>query len=144
MPTDSDEEAAYRKAFEQSLASEQASALNEMRRDALQNIFPSPREIIDRIKLATHLSGRFPNVYKGFLARAELQITDAWIRAVESDTDSDAAINDVLQKLDAEQYMKEHAPSIGGERAKQAVQIASVSGIQQRRRKTVGQWLRGE
>lgn len=91
--------------------------LAEMKSDALGKLFPSPEELLSRIKLITHLTGRHPNIQRLYLAWVQYT---ALICVGEGQPIP-------WEKLDPVEFLMTHAPSIGGERANQAVEIARAS-----------------
>lgn len=91
--------------------------LAEMKSDALGKIFPSPEELSRRIPLISHLTGRHPNIAKLYKARVHFVALQAMRKG--------EAIP--WEKLDPVAFLMEHAPSLGGERAQQAVDIARAT-----------------
>jgi hypothetical protein len=88
-----------------------------MKSDALGKLFPSPEELNSRIRLITHLTGRHPNITKLYRAMVHYNALLA-IREGKPIP---------WEKLDPIAFLTQYAPSIGGERANQAVEIARAA-----------------
>ena len=95
----------------------------EMKKQALQVLFPNPKEQPDRMSLITILRGRSPNMYIAYLAAVEWE---AWL-AIEQKRKID------WEKLDPVKFLLAHAPSIQGTGRKQAVEVARATPSEPRR-----------
>ncbi len=94
--------------------------LAEMKSDALGKLFPSPDELKSRIKLITHLTGKHPNLYRLYLGLVEYTMFLAMREGKPIP----------WEKLDPIEFIVTFAPSIAGERANQAVEIARAAPVE--------------
>lgn len=90
--------------------------LLETRREALTVLVPEPSEIAARIPLVTVLRGQHPDLYDLYMALVEWE---GWI-SLEEGRPVD------WSRLDIGDFIKQHAPSIGGRRSEQIVRIAQA------------------
>lgn len=89
----------------------------EMKKQALQVLFPNPSEQAERMALITILKGRSPNMYVAYLAAVEWE---GWL-AMENKRKID------WDKLNPIEFLLGHAPSLMGTGRKQAVEIARAA-----------------
>jgi len=95
----------------------------EMKKQALQVLYPKMDDGMDPMSLITILKGRSPNMYVAYLAAVEWE---GWL-AMEEKRKIDWA------KLDPVKFMLSHSPSLMGTGRKQAVEIARATPIEPRR-----------
>lgn len=94
----------------------------KMKTDALDKLAPDPEEQQERMSLITILRGKAPNLYALYQASAEWEI----LTAMEEKRPID------WTALDPIVWIKNHAPSIAGRRAKDIVEIARSGGQEHR------------
>lgn len=108
---------------ETGLPADASRYLFESKKQALDHLFPMPKEMDERMSLITILRGRAPNMYELYLAAVEWE---GWLAMEER-----RKIN--WEHLDPIMFLREHAPSIGGLRSKQAVEIARAAPVDQKK-----------
>lgn len=109
----------------------------EQKREAQQVLVPEPLEIAKRIALVTVLRGKHPDLYQTYRAIFQEKL----LIAIESLPINPNALREFYQdpELDIGNFLKTHAPSIGGRRSEQIVRIAQTAEQQARSR---GFWSR--
>jgi hypothetical protein len=89
--------------------------LNEMRKAAMDVLFPSPEEMKARMPFIIHLKGKHPNLYVLYQAACEWEVLDAMENGRP------------IQLPNPATFIMANSPSLGGERANQAVEIARAA-----------------
>ena len=94
-----------------------AAYLAETKREALQVLFPAPREMKERLSLITTLRGKSPNLYSLYCAKVEWEV----LCAIEERRKID------WNRLDPIEFIRAHASSIQARHANRAVEIARAA-----------------
>lgn len=92
----------------------------EMVKDVVSKLVPAPEEIKDEIPLIGDLSGRRPNINDIYRACAAIELGFSIIE--------DRDFN--WEGLDPGEWLKEHALSVGGRRARHLVEVAKATQMQ--------------
>jgi hypothetical protein len=96
----------------------------EKEREAFGVLYPSAKELGERIKLITTTRGRAPTIRALYQAKVIFALLDEMDGGKQPTEDGEKT---VWHDIDASKFFEEHAPSLGGRHAERAVDIARAA-----------------
>lgn len=91
---------------------------SDKEKSALENLFPDPKDLPDRIKLIGTLRGSPPTIQAIYEARIVFDLLDM----MDGKKDAEA-----WNELSMSKFFEERTPSLGGKHSDRAVQIAQAA-----------------